>query len=151
MWGGIFFSLVNKTAKVIMSRVWMILCPASLISYMFFGNDLGDISVNFVYFQPFEFSPSQKAVNLAVVTVVVIAFAVLAYFKPKITNELIMALAAVSLIMSIINMIPINKAYRDNLRMVQSEYPRITLSSQGQNVTEANFGSAMASTEGKEQ
>ena len=45
-----------------------------------------------------------------------------------------MALAAVSLIMSIINMIPINKAYRDNLRMVQSEYPRITLSSQGQNV-----------------
>ena len=134
VWGGIFFSLVNKTAKVIMSRVWMILCPASLISYMFFGNDLGDISVNFVYFQPFEFSPSQKAVNLAVVTVAVIAFAVLAYFKPKITNELIMALAAVSLIMSIINMIPINKAYRDNMRMVQSEYPRITLSSQGQNV-----------------
>ena len=134
VWGGIFFSLVNKTAKVIMSRVWMILCPASLISYMFFGNDLGDISVNFVYFQPFEFSPSQKAVNLAVVTVAVIVFAVLAYFKPKITNELIMALAAVSLIMSIINMIPINKAYRDNLRMVQSEYPRITLSSQGQNV-----------------
>lgn len=134
VWGGVFFSLSNDKVRVVLARVWLIAVPASLISYMFFGNDFGDISVNFVYFQPFEYSASQKLINALLIAGGLILILILYKFKPKICTELVGALAAVVLVMSIIYMVPINKAYRDNLRTVQSEFPHITLSAEGRNV-----------------
>lgn len=134
VWGGVFFSLVNEKAKIIMSRVWLVMCPASLISYIFFGNDLGDISVNFVYFRPFEFSLNQKMLNLLLVCAVAVIILILAHFKTKLCGQLIMLIAVVSFVMSVINMIPINNAYRENLKRVQTDYPHITLSADGLNV-----------------
>ena len=134
VWGGVFFSLINKKAKVIMSRVWTALCPASLITYMFFGNDLGDISVNFVYFKPFDFSLSQKLLNLGLIILSVIVILVLYHVNRKICAEVIIAFAVVSLGMGIYNMIPINKAYLNNRKIADMSTPRIPLSTEGRNV-----------------
>ena len=134
VWGGVFFSLASDKVKVIISRIWLIMCPASLVSYLFFGTKLGDISVNFVYFMPFEFTSSQKLINLGLLVMVAVSILLLRAKAPKICTELILTVAIVTLVMSIINMAPINKAYRDNLSKVQNEMPRFTLSTEGQNV-----------------
>ena len=134
VWGGVFFSLASNKIRVFISRLWLIMCPASLISYLFFGTDLGDISVNFVYFMPFEFSFTQKLINLALIVTGIALVLFLYGKKPKICAELILTFAVVSLVMSVVNMVPINKAYRNNIAKVQSEFPRFTLSTQGQNV-----------------
>ena len=134
VWGGVFFSLASSRIKVVISRLWLVMCPASLISYLFFGTNLGDISVNFVYFMPFEVSSSQKLINAGLIAGAVVLILLLYSRKPKLTGELILAFAAVSFIMSIVNMVPIDKAYRENLARAQNEIPRFTLSTEGQNV-----------------
>lgn len=134
VWGGVFFSLASDKVKVIISRIWLVMCPASLVSYLFFGTKLGDISVNFVYFMPFEFTSSQKLINLGLI---ILAAAVILFLNrkmPKICSELVLTLAVVCLIMSVINMVPINAAYKKNQARVQNEIPRFTLSREGQNV-----------------
>ncbi len=134
VWGGVFFSLASGKIRVIISRVWLALCPAALISYLFFGTDLGDISVNFVYFLPFEFSFTQKILNAGLIIAGVSLILLLGYKKPKICAELILTLAIVSLGMSIYNMVPVNNAYRENLKKAASDLPRFTLSTEGRNV-----------------
>lgn len=134
VWGGVFFSLASGKIRVIISRVWLALCPAALISYLFFGTDLGDISVNFVYFMPFEFSFAQKLLNAVLIIAGVLLILLLGYKKPKICAELILTLAIVSLGMSIYNMVPVNNAYRENLKKAESDLPRFTLSTEGRNV-----------------
>ena len=134
VWGGVFFSLASDRVKTVISRVWLVMCPASLVSYLFFGTKLGDISVNFVYFMPFEFTASQKLINLCLI---ILAAVIILFFNrkmPKICSELVLTLAVVCLVMSVINMIPINKAYKVNVSKAQNEIPRFTLSTEGQNV-----------------
>ena len=134
IWGGVFFSLASDKVKVIMSRIWLVMCPASLVSYLFFGTKLGDISVNFVYFMPFEFTASQKLINLCLIVLAAAVFIFLNKKMPKITAELVLTLAVVCLVMSVVNMVPINKAYKVNVAKAQNEIPRFTLSTEGQNV-----------------
>ena len=134
VWCGVFFSLASGKVRVIISRVLLALCPAALISYLFFGTDLGDISVNFVYFMPFEFSFSQKLINIVLIAAAVSLVLLLGIKKPKICAELILTLAVVCLGLSIYNMVPINNAYKENLKKVENDIPRFTLSTQGQNV-----------------
>ena len=99
-----------------------------------FGTDLGDISVNFVYFIPFEFSLSQNLINLLLIIVAVAITLYLYVKKPKLCIDLIVAIAAVSLVVSFVNMIPVNRAYKENVLKVQNDFPRFTLSAGGKNV-----------------
>ncbi len=134
LWGGVFFALAREKTRAVMSRVWLILCPASLISYLFFGTDLGDISVNLVYVMPFEFTSSQKLINGILVVLAVVSILLIYRFIPRICEGLIITIVAVAAVMSFINIGPINDAYKENLKRVQSEFPQITLSTQGRNV-----------------
>ena len=134
VWGGVFFALANEKIRVVISRVWMVMCPAALVSYLFFDTDLGDISINFVYFFPFQLTMSQKLINIAAVIVVIAVFLFLNHKFPKICAEIVLTFALVTLAMSIINMVPINKAYRKNLTLAEMSMPRIPLSTEGQNV-----------------
>ncbi|MBR3534073.1 MAG: YidC/Oxa1 family membrane protein insertase [Clostridiales bacterium] len=134
VWGGIFFALASRKIRVVISRIWLLMCPSALISYLFFGTDLGDISVNLVYFSPFEFSFAQKVLNMGLICAGIIVFLFLARKLPKLTSELILTFAVVSVVMSIINIIPINSAYRENLKKVQSDFPTFRLTTTGQNV-----------------
>ena len=134
IWGGVFFALAGGKWRVLLSRLWLVLCPVSLITYLFFDNDIGDISVNFVYFRPFDVTLQQKLINLALILVASGLVLFLCRKFTKICEELILTLAVVSLIVSIINMIPINAAYKVNLNKLQNEFPQFTLSTEGQNV-----------------
>ena len=134
VWGGVFFGLASDKVKALMSRLWFAMCPASLVSYLFFGTDLGDLNVSLMYFRRLEFSFPQKAINLLAVLFTVLTVVVLYRFVPRICEFIIMTLVVVSAIMCVVNVIPVNAAYKDNLNRVQSDLPRITLSSDGRNV-----------------
>lgn len=134
VWGGIFFGLAGVKARVIISRVILTVCPASLISYLFFGTAFGDISVNFVYYMPFAFTSFEEFINLLLIMVAGIVVILLGRFVPKVCEGMVMTLAIVALIMSIANMIPINRAYKNSLSKVQNDFPRFTLTTGGRNV-----------------
>jgi hypothetical protein len=51
VWGGVFFGLASGKIRAVMSRLWFAMCPASLVSYLFFGTDLGDLNVSLMYFK----------------------------------------------------------------------------------------------------
>ncbi len=134
IWGGVFFALANKKIRVIISRIWLVMCPSALVTYMFFGKGLGDISINFVYFLPFRLTLSQKLINLAVIVVAVAVFLILNRKLPKICTEIVFVFALATVAVSVINMIPVNQAYRKNLNLAQMSMPRIPLSTEGNNV-----------------
>jgi len=134
VWGGVFYALSSCKIRVILSRMWLVMCPVSLISYMFFGTDLGDISVNLVYILPFEFSGSQKLINMLLIVVAVCLILVLNRLFPKAIEMLMISFVLVTVCVSVVNMVPINKAYKVNLTRTQVEYPHITLSADGRNV-----------------
>ena len=134
VWGGVFFFLSGEKARVVLSRIWLALCPAGIVSYLFFGTDLGDISVNFVYIIPFEFTASQKIVNLLVVLLSASAVLLLYRFLPGAAEGGLIALILVSVVMCVTYFIPVNRAYKDNLSRLQNEYPSFILSAEGRNV-----------------
>ena len=134
VWGGVFFALASTKVRAVISRIWLVICPASLVTYLFFGTDLGDLNVSLMYFRRLEFSLSSKVINVALVLGVVVVALLLYRFVPRVSEFLVMTLTGVAAIMCFINVQPINAEYRDNLSRVQSELPQITLSSSGQNV-----------------
>ncbi len=134
VWCGVFFVLANEKVRVVLSRIWITLGPASVVTYLFFGTDLGNISVNFVYDMPFRFSMTIRIINLVLVLAVATGVIFLCRFSSKICEIVVITLSFVALIMGIMNLLPIYSAYKENLNRVQSEYPRITLSSTGENV-----------------
>ena len=134
VWGGVFFALAGRKVRSVMSRIWLIMVPSSLVTYLFFGTNLGDISVNFVYFSPFEFTVTEKIMNLGLIIISAVTVIILYHIKPRIIKDVVLAFAAVSLVMGVINMIPINKAYQDNKRIADMSAPRIPLSAEGRNV-----------------
>ena len=134
IWGGVFYSLAGKKSRVIISYIWCALCPSFLITYLFFGTDLGEISVNFVYYQPLYFSISSKLINLVVLAIVFIVMFFMFRKLPKITEGISIIFVIVSCVMSGSYMMTINKSYHEMLLKRDIEIPQIPLSSTGQNV-----------------
>ena len=134
IWGGVFFFLAGGNARVILSRIWLIMCPSSLVTYLFFGTDLGDISVSLVYLNNFSFTAAQKMINLAAVAAAAVITLILYRSVPKITEILMTVLLIGAAAMSILNIVPIRKEYKNNLARAESQIPVITLSAEGRNV-----------------
>lgn len=136
VWGGIFFSLSKDNVKALMSYVWWAMCPASVVSYMFFGTKLGNLSTDLIYDEPFNYSISEQLINLLVVIVaIIIMFAFFRYLK-KITEALVVALVVAALSMSIINIVRIQNAYYKLAYYSggETDLASIPLTTEGQNV-----------------
>ncbi|MBP5180220.1 MAG: membrane protein insertase YidC [Clostridiales bacterium] len=134
VWGGVFFSLAGKSSRVIMSYIWWALCPASAVTYLFFGTDLGEISVNFVFYEPLSFAFPQKVINLLVIAAVFVVMFILFRCSSRVTEGIAIILVIVAVVMSGSYMMTIDRSYRELLSRRNLEIPQIPLSSTGQNV-----------------
>lgn len=136
VWGGIFFSLSKANIKAVMSYVWWALCPSAVVTYMFFGTKLGNLSTDLIYDEPFKYSISSQLINLLVIVIAIAVMFVFFRYLKKITEALVMALIVAAIAMSVTNMVKIEKTYY-NLASYSGgdiDLASIPLSTEGQNV-----------------
>ena len=137
IWGGIFYSLANGKGKRIISGIYWVLSLVFATDYMFFGKGLGTVSTDIVFDTAPAFTAAAVAVNLLVI-LTVSAIGILLYSKTKITHIISGVAAAAVLIMSVINISGISRAYREYISQAEENYknaaPHISLSAEGNNV-----------------
>ncbi len=134
VWGSVFFFLAGKKGRVLISRIWWALCPACMVTYLFFGTDLGTLSTSLVFDTAFSYSLAQKTINLLAVVLAAFVFVFLFIKFRKAVKILSIALVAVCLVMSVINIRMISKSYKETSERMDLEIPSIPLSREGRNV-----------------
>ena len=134
IWGGVFFYLAGKKGRVIISSIWWALCPAALVTYLFFGTNLGTLSKNLVFDTPFKYTLSEKTINALIVIAVSALFVFIAIKSKKLAEGLALILVAVCAVMSIVNMNVIKKSFDETSERLLIDLPSIPLSREGQNV-----------------
>lgn len=134
IWGGVFFFLTSGKGRIVIAALWLALCPSFIVTYMFFGTDLGEISVNFVYYQPFAFTLKQKLINMILVLLVSSLILLLFHFSKRITEGVLTVLIIVMAVMGGTYMFTIHNSYMSMASRKSSEIPQIPLSTSGQNV-----------------
>ena len=137
IWGGIFYFLANGRGKKVMSGIYWVLALVFITDYMFFGKGLGTINTDMV----FDKAPSYTALSIVINIIAVMlaaALGILLFRKTRITSVMSGIAAAAVLIMSVVNITSISSKYNGYLKMAEENYtasaPRITLSSEGNNV-----------------
>ena len=134
VWGGVFFYFFRSNGRVILSWIWLALCPIALITYMFFGTSLGFLSQTLTFENSFTYSLSTKLINI-LITSVAAALLILISGKFNKPVQILMALLIFTVaVMSINNMRIINRSYKDNQNRLATDRPEFTLSTEGHNV-----------------
>ena len=134
VWGGIFFALARPHTRTVLSFLWSGACGASIVTYLFFGTKLGNMSADLIYDEPFTYTAKQQLLNALAVVFVVTAVVLLVIAFKRISEVLLFALFAAALTMSVINMNSIQVAFNGVSLGSVSELASIPLSTQGQNV-----------------
>ena len=134
VWGGIFFSLSRPHVRSIISLLWWSACPASAVTYLFFGTRLGNLSTDLIYDEPFVFGARQQLINGCAVFFAIAAAVLIATFFRKISKVIAFTLFAAALSMSIINMYKIEVVFSSVSMGSESRLASIPLSTEGQNV-----------------
>ena len=134
VWGGIFFALARPHIRTVLSFLWSGACAASVVTYLFFGTNLGTMSEDLIYDEPFTFTAKQQLLNALVVVFVMTAVIILVIAFRRISEVLFFALFAAALTMSIINMNKIERTFHTISLGSQSALASVPLSTEGQNV-----------------
>ncbi len=134
VWGSVFFFLAGKKGRVVISLLWWGLCPAAMITYLFFGTNLGTISINFIYDKPFTYSHTLQLLNLFLVLFGAAVFIGLFKLSKKISEGIAVIIIAALVVMTGTYMTSIHREYEVNLAKWVSDNPKIPLSSDGKNV-----------------
>ncbi len=141
IWLRVFYWLAGDKVKVIFEHVIWVMSGAMLITYLFFGRELGVLSPSLQYERGMSFSVSEIVLNLVVIAFVAVIFILAARSKLRrfIVPALISAAVAVTA-MSVINIGLINSATADisegNVTDRSAYYtgPEFRLSTTGKNV-----------------
>lgn len=133
-WGGVFYCLSRERGRLIISRIWWILCPASLVTYLFFGTNLGTLTSTLKFDAQFNYSFTLKALNMFIILLSAVVSLLICRKFPKITEGLALILVAACAVMGIVNMRQIEDAYNRTRDSLILELPSIPLSRDGQNV-----------------
>ncbi len=67
LWGGVFYFFMSDSVKSLFSKVIWIICGVSIINYMFFGTNLGNLSSTLLYDKKPEFQFKDTLINAAVI------------------------------------------------------------------------------------
>ena len=73
LWGGVFYWLTPDNYKAKIERTLLFIVGSSIVTYMFFGNNLGVLNSTLQYERGIKFGSFDKNVNLAVILVVCFA------------------------------------------------------------------------------
>ncbi len=110
VWIQIFYWLAGNVGKVIFEKLLLVMCGAMLVTYLFFGTDLGILSNTLKYEVDLAFSATEQALNLAVWAVVAAAllFVLWKWRKAVVSALLIVCLVVAG--MSAVNMASIHQS-----------------------------------------
>ncbi|MBO6193072.1 MAG: membrane protein insertase YidC [Clostridiales bacterium] len=134
VWGGVFFYLSKKTVRVVISLIWWALCPSTVITYLFFGTQMGTMEVTMIYLSQFQFSLFEKTYNLLLILGASLIVIFLFIKLPKFVQGVALVLSIVCVIMSAGNMNIIRGAYIETRDRIDMEMPVLPLSRDGRNV-----------------
>lgn len=138
VWLQIFYWLASDAGKVIFEKILWVMCGAMLVTYLFFGTNLGILSPTLKYETGLNFSLTEHLLNLAVVAAVAAA---LLFFLRKWRKATVSALLLVSIVivgMSSVNMAAVHKSVQrftvEDSPAADSSDIHFTLSQTGTNV-----------------
>lgn len=134
LWGGIFFFLANHKTRIAMSRLWLIMCPSALVTYFFFGTNLGLLTKTLAFSVPFEYSMTVILINIAVIVIVSCLIMFLYHRFAKLTEGVVLVVAIVCVILSALNINAVRKSYLETKERILMEQPSFSLSTTGRNV-----------------
>ena len=139
IWFSVFHMLAGNKGKKIMSYILWTLSIIALANYMFFGKDLGTLSNSLVFESTPIYQVKETLINLLVILVILAI--TLAIYSNKRTNNIATfssAIIAVAvLILSITNIVNIEKVAKPTLESLKEESNRVAelpLSKEEENV-----------------
>lgn len=138
LWGGVFYWLTPDKYKAKIERAFLFIVGSSIVTYMFFGNDLGVLNSTLQYEKGIKFGTTYKNINLAVILVVAFALNFLwKKYRKNISELLLIGILAMSG-MVVVNVFSIQdslgKVVKKVPNVVAVEEGSITLSKKGNNV-----------------
>ena len=137
LWGGVFYWLTPDDYKAKIERALLFVVGSSIVTYMFFGNNLGVLNSTLQYERGIKFGNFDKNVNLAVIFVVAFALNFLwKRYRKNISELLLIGVLAMS------GMVAVNVvSIQDSLNKVETKTiignsgeGTIALSKNGKNV-----------------
>lgn len=137
VWMGVFYWLAKPSVRVLFDKAIWIFSGIAVVGYMFFGNNLGNLSPALKYDNGVYFTWGAQLLNAGVLLAVALAFYFILKRWPKqvFTTLVIAALAVGS--MSMINVINIGNSansIKEQTKTSPTEKPHFTLSKTGKNV-----------------
>lgn len=137
VWFSVYYRLSSNVGKKTLSLVVWVLTICSIINYLFFGNNHGNLSPSLVYTN----SPLNTKFEYILNTIILIIISIGAYFlwlkREKIVNSIVLAFCVTGIVMTFINIMDINKSidsYKTRMSRQTQSTPKITLSKNGKNI-----------------
>jgi hypothetical protein len=137
LWFSVFYYLTSDFGKSVMAVIVAVVAVASVINYMFFGNDYGNISSSLIYDIIPSITGKTAILNLALLLLAAFGIVCLSRKKPAILKNMLIITSVALFIMAGINTGSIVKTLdksTSNVRLAAESAPEITLSKSGQNV-----------------
>ncbi len=136
IWFSVFYWLASPKGKVIFERVIWVIAIAMFVNYMFFGQELGNISASLQYDNGVNYSTLETILNvIAIVAIIVSMYFVAIKFRTVVIGVLAIAIGAIGT-MSTVNLASAGKVINntDINNITHKEKPSFNLSAKNQNV-----------------
>ena len=137
VWCSIFYALASPAAKKLMGLAMWLLCGVSVVDYLFFGRDYGNLSVQLRYDTLPAFDIKNQLVNLAVLALALAGLYVLWQKKRELAAVACITLGGAALAASLFQTTQIQSAVaekRQSVEELSTERASIPLSKEGKNV-----------------
>lgn len=140
LWGGVFYWLTADEYKAKVERVLLFVVGSSIVTYMFFGNDLGVLNSTLQYERGIKFGSTYKNINLAVIFAVAFALNFIwKRYRRNISELLLIGVLAMSGMVAV-NVVSIQDSLGKVINVTktpvtsEAEQAKLTLSKNGKNV-----------------
>ncbi len=136
LWGGVFFAFSKGRTRQIFSMAMPVICGISIIDYMLFGTDLGNLSSVLQYDTQPAFSVYDHLFNLLAVALIAL-ICIFLYLKVRQATKILILAGILSITgIGIYNVSKINYTYSwyENTNDVTDEMLNIPLNRNGRNV-----------------
>lgn len=135
IWAGVFYYLAKPSVRVWFERGIWIISGVAVVDYMFFGKDLGLLTVHLQFEKELSYTIEEMCLNVAVV---LIAAFVLYYFckkRGRVVAEILGVGVLAFSVMTGVNIVEINRSVNSvNKTYAEEEQPGFALSRTGKNV-----------------
>ena len=139
LWGGVFYWLTPDKYKAKVERALLFSVGSSIVTYMFFGNDLGVLNSTLQYERGIKFTSLYKNINIAVILAIAFLLNILwKKYRKNISELLCIGILAMSgmVVVNVVNIqdsldkvVTTTKAFAGKI-----EQGKISLSKNGKNV-----------------